>query len=75
MKHGGAWRLRNGFDVGGRVDPDPPRNVPVSPIRLAVEPYFRPYQTLIIWTVGIGLICIVAYLIYDFSRGRPDRPN
>ena len=40
-----------------------------------VEPYFRPYQTLIIWTAVIGLICIVAYLIYDFSRDRPDRPN
>jgi hypothetical protein len=39
------------------------------------EPYFRPYQTLIIWAVVIGLICIIAYLIYDFSRERPSGPN
>jgi hypothetical protein len=40
-----------------------------------MEPYVRPYQTLIIWTVVIGLICIVAYLIYDFSRGRGGSGN
>jgi hypothetical protein len=39
------------------------------------SPTVRPYQTQIVWAAAIILIRIVAYLIYDFSRDRPDRPG
>ncbi|TMJ01888.1 MAG: mercuric transport protein [Alphaproteobacteria bacterium] len=40
-----------------------------------MERYVRPYQTLIVWAAVIGLIGIVGYLIYDFSRDPPRGPN
>jgi hypothetical protein len=36
------------------------------------ERRFAEYRTPAIWIAVIGLICLVVYLIYDFSRLRND---